>query len=299
MRKLYLALISLSLIWGTSFLLIKLLVDPLGAWGVVFWRCLFGSITLLVIIMVRKEWDKFRKLPYKMLTVVSLLNNAIPWALIALSETKIGSGYASLLNATTPVWTLVIGFVFFSTKLHIRQWLGIILGFLGIVILTNFSILTVIHQSFIGLFTMLGATICYGFATHLTRRYLKNVGITIISVCTLMISALISFLLVVISNPAALIGIIEINVLFSALALGVFGSGIAYILYYFLIQTGSPEFASLVTYLVPITALLWGFIFLDEQITYSMIGGFTMILVGVYFSSRKPKSSKTGIKAIA
>ncbi len=291
-RKLYTVLFTLSLIWGTSFLFIKILVEPLGAWGVVFWRSFFGTVFLLVIVIIRKEWSESRKLPILMIVIVSLLNNAIPWALIALSETSITSSYAALINATTPIWTVIIGSIFFFQRLRWLQWFGISLGFIGIVVLTNVEISNLFNQSFIGLFTMLGATICYGFSTHLSKRYLKGISITMISVSTLLVTTFISFIFVLFMNPSVFIKVSEPPIFFALIGLGVFGSGVAYILYYYLIQEGGPDFAALVTYLVPITALLWGGIFLFETISFKMILGFFTILCGVYFSSKKPKSQE-------
>jgi drug/metabolite transporter (DMT)-like permease len=289
MGKQYAALLTLSLIWGTSFLFIKLLVGPLGAWGVVFWRCFFGTAILLLIVTIRREWKGLTLLPIWTILLLSLLNNAIPWALIAWSETKISSSYASLINATTPIWTVIIGYFFFYQKLRWMQWLGILFGFVGIVILTEVQLLNLFNQPFIGLFTMLGATICYGFSTHISKKYLKNISITLISVSTLLMSTIISFFIVLLTHPSSFSKVLDPSIFFSLIGLGVFGSGIAYILYYYIIQEGSPEFASLVTYMVPITALLWGYLFLSETISLMMIVGFIIIISGVYFSSKKPK----------
>lgn len=289
MARLYGALFTLSLIWGTSFLFIKLLVEPIGAWGVVFGRCLFGTVILLLIIAFRNDWKGFKGLPLGIIILVSLLNNAIPWFLIALSETKITSSYASLINATTPIWTLIIGFLFFQNKLRLFQWLGIALGFTGIIILSGVDITNIKDQSAVGLFTMVGATLCYGFSTHLTKKYLSTVSVTMISLSTLLVSAIISLIMVLITDRSIFTMILEPSIFWGLVGLGVFGSGIAYLLYYYCIQKGSPEFASLVTYLVPISAMFWGAIVLNEDIHLSMITGFILILGGVYVSSKKPK----------
>jgi drug/metabolite transporter (DMT)-like permease len=289
MARLYGALFTLSLIWGTSFLFIKLLVGPLGAWGVVFGRCLFGTVILLLIMAFRKDWKGLKELPLGMIILVSLLNNAMPWFLIALSETKITSSYASLINATTPIWTLIIGFLFFRNKLRLFQWLGIALGFIGIIILSGVDVTNIKNQSLVGLFTMVGATLCYGYSTHLTKKYLSTVSVTMISLSTIIVSALISLIMVLITDRTIFTMILEPSIFGALVGLGVFGSGIAYLLYYYCIQKGSPEFASLVTYLVPISAMLWGAVVLNEDIHLSMITGFILILAGVYVSSKKPK----------
>jgi drug/metabolite transporter (DMT)-like permease len=299
MVRLYGALFTLSLIWGTSFLFIKLLVEPLGAWGVVFGRCLFGTVILLLIVAFRKDWKGFKGLPLGIIILVSLLNNAIPWYLIALSETKITSSYASLINATTPIWTLIIGFIIFQNKLRLFQWLGIALGFFGIIILSGVDVTNIMDQSLVGLITMIGATLCYGFSTHLTKKYLVNVSVTMISVSTLTVSAIFSFIMVLFTDTSIFAMMLEPSIFGALVGLGVFGSGIAYLLYYYCIQNGSPEFASLVTYLVPISAMLWGAIILKEEIHLSMITGFIFILGGVYVSSKKPKEKKFPISKTA
>jgi drug/metabolite transporter (DMT)-like permease len=299
MVRLYGALFTLSLIWGTSFLFIKLLVEPLGAWGVVFGRCLFGTVILLLIIAFRKDWKGLKGLPLGMIILVSLLNNAIPWFLIALSETKITSSYASLINATTPIWTLIIGFLFFQYKLRLFQWLGIALGFFGIIILSGVDVGNIKDQSLVGLFTMVGATLCYGYSTHLTKKYLSAVSVTMISFSTLLVSAIISFIMVLITDRTIFTMILEPSIFGALVGLGVFGSGLAYLLYYYCIQKGSPEFASLVTYLVPISAMIWGAIVLNEDIHLSMITGFILILSGVYVSSKKPKEKSLPISRTA
>lgn len=299
MVRLYGALFTLSLIWGTSFLFIKLLVEPLGPWGVVFGRCLFGTVILLLIVAFRKDWKEFKGLPLGMIILVSLLNNAIPWFLIALSETKLTSSYASLINATTPIWTLIIGFIFFHNKLRLFQWLGIALGFFGILILSGVDVTNIMDQSIVGLFTMVGATLCYGFSTHLTKKYLINVSVTMISVSTITVSAIFSFIIVLFTERSIFTMMLEPSIFWALVGLGVFGSGIAYLLYYYCIQKGSPEFASLVTYLVPISAMIWGAIILKEEIHLSMITGFIFILGGVYVSSKKPKEKNVPISKTA
>ncbi|MBM6617607.1 DMT family transporter [Bacillus suaedaesalsae] len=299
MAKLYSALIILSLIWGTSFLFIKLLVEPIGAWGVVFGRCLFGTMILILIIAIRREWKGFKRLPIKMIILVSFLNNAIPWFLIALSETRITSSYASLINATTPIWTIMIGFLFFHNKLKKFQWIGIVLGFAGIVLLSGVNMENIKEQSIIGLFTMIGATICYGFSTHLSKKYLSSVSITMTSASTLLVATFISFIMVLLTDQSIFIKIVEPTVFFGLIGLGVFGSGIAYLLYYYCIQRGSPEFASLVTYLVPISAMLWGALILNERIHLTMIIGFMLILAGVYVSSNKKKERSSEMSKTA
>ncbi|MDP4086206.1 MAG: DMT family transporter [Bacillota bacterium] len=290
MGKLYSALIVLSLIWGTSFLFMKILVASMSPLTVVFGRCLFGAVLLLIIALSSKKKIHFKNLPWGKLVLVALTNNVLPWLLICSSETKISSGLASIVNATTPIWTLLIGFFFFSSKLKKNQWVGIFIGFLGIFILSEIRPGDVFSGNMFGILLMALATFSYGLGAHMTKKYLSSLTILETSVFTLIISATISFILMMgFSPPSHLNVIFTAENLFAFTGLGTLGSGVAYLLYYYLVKKGSPEFASLVTYLVPVSAVIWGASLLKESIHLSMLLGLLVIFTGVYVSSLKYK----------
>lgn len=289
MKKLYSSLVILSIIWGASFLFIKILVEELGPWGVVFWRCTFGTITLCIVLLVFKKEElrkvREKRLPWLFLLLVAVFNNTLPFGFIAMSEMKISSSFASVINATTPIWTIVIGAIFFKVRLDIRQWLGVFTGFIGILLLLNLNVNSLLTENFIGAGTMLFATLCYGLGAQLARRYLSEVPIVIVSVITLAFSSIISFFLMIMSNEGIMIPSFKTEILFSLIGLGVFGSGIAYLFYYYMVKEGSAEFASLVTYIVPITAMLWGYLLLSEKISANMVIGLFVVFTGVYLST--------------
>lgn len=286
MGKLYSALILLSLIWGTSFLFMKILLFELDPAAIVFGRCLFGMIMLLIIILFRKEKVHLKKLPWSKLFFVALFNNALPWLLICSSETKISSSLASGINATTPVWTLIIGFFFFASPLKKQQWIGIFIGFIGIFVLSEIKLADVFSSNTLGVVLMLGAALCYGIGAQLSKRNLSQLSVLQISFFTLALSTMISFIVMISIAPDSLGRFNQLNLLFPFVGLGAFGSGIAYLLYYYLVKKGSPEFASLVTYIVPVSAIVWGAVVLKESIHLTMIVGLLIILLGVYISSR-------------
>ncbi|SFA76541.1 MULTISPECIES: DMT family transporter [unclassified Bacillus (in: firmicutes)] len=292
MGRLYTALIGLSLIWGTSFLFIKLLLEDMGPAAVVFGRSIFGAILLGAIIIVQKKRLNLKSVPWKSIIFVALLNNVIPWSLISLSETMISSSLASIINATTPIWTILIGFFFFSSILELKQWAGIFIGFIGIFILSDIHFDDLINGSTLGVFLMSSATFCYGFAAQLTKKHLKSLSVMEISFLTLALSSLMSLGIVLGREPESLTLFANASILLRFLGLGAFGSGIAYLLYYYLVQKGSPEFASLVTYLVPVSAVIWGAALLEESIHLYMLIGLSIIFIGVYVASYKTKSVK-------
>lgn len=292
MSKLYGILITLSLIWGTSFLFIKLLLEDLPPAAVVFGRCFFGVILLFGIVLVKKDKVWRKDLPWGYIILVALTNNVLPWFFISSSETSISSSLASILNATTPVWTLVIGSIFFKSVLNKFQWYGIFIGFLGIFLLSEFKIADLQDGNMIGIMLMSLAAICYGIGSQLTKKHLNDLTIMQISFFTLLFSSIISFIFVMITSAEAVSSLFHYESLLPLLGLGSLGSGVAYLLYYYLVTKGSPEFASFVTYLAPISAIIWGALLLKEQIHTSMLMGLIIIFIGVYISSKKVKGKK-------
>ncbi|UOQ43905.1 EamA family transporter [Halobacillus salinarum] len=297
--RLYVALGALSLIWGLSFVFIKWLVEPAGLWGTVFIRCTAGAVVVLPLLWKNRR-EFIRRVPYQDLLVVGVFNAGLPWGLIALSETQINSTTAAVLNALTPICTAFIGFLFFSIKLKPQQWGGVVLGFLGILVLMNFEAGELLKENFIGMGTMILAAICYGFSSQYTKKNLQETGVLLIAACTLTVGAIVGLIgMGVTGSFKAFVHVpfLDPKVLIAIIGLGCFGSGIAHLLFYYLVTRGSAEFATSVTYLIPITAMIWGFILLHEQLTSRLALGLVIIFTGVYLAGRKSVRFRTAIKS--
>ncbi|WP_347550567.1 EamA family transporter [Pseudalkalibacillus hwajinpoensis] len=300
--RLFSALFSLSLIWGMSFMFIKLLVPVLGPWGVVFYRCLLGALAIFLYLVIRGRLKEVkRNLPWRSLLLVGLLNALVPWGMIALSEERISSSLAATLNATTPLFTSVLGAIFFSRNLYKKQWLGVGVGFIGILFLIDLDLNALFEEDWRGILPMLIATACYGFASQYTKHHLKGVSVDILAFITLSFGALGGLIIMIITGGGSVqfTPLLQRDILISLFGLGILGSGIAYLLFYYMIQKGSAEFATLVTYLVPVTALIWGSVYLNEIITLPMIVGLLCIFAGVYLSGRTNGSGQTLMKKSA
>lgn len=291
--RLYGALISLSLIWGMSFLFIKILDSHIGPSNIVFLRCLFGALPLYILIVWKTQKETWRGVPWGKIGIVGLMNAAIPWTLIALSETVIKSSTASTLNATTPIWASLIGFCFFSVRLSIRQWVGILIGFIGILILLGFDISDFLGDNFIGTGTMIVATLCYGFSSQFIKRFLGGVSVLVVAGGTLTVGMVVNGCLSIILNGFPTEAFQSWESIVSLIGLGVFGSGIAYVLSYYMIKEGSAEFSTFATYLAPVTAVLWGWLLLDEPLSTHLIIGLLIIFGGVYLSGKQAKRKTT------
>ncbi|MFY0757986.1 EamA family transporter [Metabacillus dongyingensis] len=289
MLRLYGALIGLSLIWGLSFVFMKWLLPPAGVWGIVFLRCLAGAIILLPVLVWRRREINGR-LPWKALIVVGIFNCGLAWGLIPLSETEIDSTTASILNATTPIWTGLIGFILFSYRLTSRQWIGILIGFFGILMLMDFQFGQLFGKNFIGIGTMLAAAICYGLAGQLTKRFLSELGVLVITTFTLLTGALVGLIGMLLTEPFKLDLLLDPLPFIAVIGLGCFGSGLGQLIYFYINKNGSPELAATVTYLIPGSAIIWGYFLLEETITPNIIVGLLIIFAGVYLSSNKSKN---------
>ncbi|MFG6149870.1 DMT family transporter [Halobacillus sp. B23F22_1] len=291
--KLYSALIGLSFIWGLSFVFIKWLLDPIGVWGTVFFRCLAGALVLLPFLWIKRKELK-GSLPWKAMFFVGVFNAGLPWGLIAWSETEIHSSTAAVMNTLTPICTGLVGFMCFSVLLKRRQWIGIVLGFVGILVLMEFDFFALFSESFIGIGTMILAAISYGVASQFTKRHLQETSILIVTTFSLLVAALFGLGGMMMTNSLSVINEEVLRrplVWLSIIGLGCFGSGFAHLLFYYMVKNGSAEFATSVTYIIPITAMVWGYVLLDEPITKNIILGLVLIFAGVYLATRKPRRS--------
>jgi drug/metabolite transporter (DMT)-like permease len=220
------------------------------------------------------------------MAIMALVNTAIPWAIIGYSEMRLTSSMASILNATTPLWTMIVGIVFFQAVTNRLQWLGMGVAFIGLLVLLGVNPVSIISVDLLGFFCMITATFCYAVGSQLSKRLLKGLSMYQIAfgtlLCAMIGSGSIAFSVESISFPN-LASLTNIAVL---TGLGIFGSGVAYILYYFMVQKGSPEFASMVTYLVPASAIIWGYTLLNERINWNLLAGLALILGGVFLASK-------------
>jgi drug/metabolite transporter (DMT)-like permease len=288
-RLAYAALISLSLIWGGSFFFIKVLLEDFGPWTIAFLRSSCGLIVVVVIMLGLRKPFGIREIPWIPMVIMSLINTAIPWALIAYSETHLSSSMASVLNATTPVWTIIVGILFFGTRSSRKQWLGIGIASIGLIILLGVNTHSIISVDSIGLICMLSATFCYAIGSQLSKRLLTGYSMYQITFGTLVSSMLGSGTMAFTTEAVSLSHLASLSNMIMIVGLGGFGSGIAYILFYYMVQQGSAEFATLVTYLVPCTALVWGYALLGENITWNLVVGLCIILGGVFVASKRQR----------
>ncbi len=280
-------LLILTLIWGTSFILIKRSLQSFDAAEVGALRMLTAGIVLLPIAF--KSYKKVKGKNWGALFIVGFLGNFIPAFLFAKAETNLDSGLAGVLNALTPIFVLIVGALFFTQKFTKPQVIGIIIGFIGTVFLVfagaNGSLTNI---NLYGLFVVL-ATICYGFNANVTKFRINGLNaLTITSISLGMVTPIaLGYLLFFTDVPKQIIEEPEAQVSFMYVSiLGVMSTAIAMGLFNKLIQITTPIFSSSVTYLIPVVAVIWG-LWDGEILLIGHFLGMFGILTGVYITNRK------------
>ena len=287
MRRGYLALITLALIWGAAFLFIKLAVRDMSPATVVLTRAFFGALTLGVIFAVRRQTPfppgtRSRLLPFLTMAIVGSL---IPWFAIAFGEQSISSALASILNATTPLWTAVLAYwVTPAERPSGLNYLGVAIGFLGTGILIAPDLIgQPLRATTIGTLAVAAAACSYAVAALVQRRRLRGVSPLQVGFWQL---ALTAPLALAAALPTVGATHLHVSSIAAMLFLGVGASGIGFLLYYFMMNTLGATRATTVTFLLPVTAVFWGTSLLREAITITILAGMVVILLGVFLTSR-------------
>jgi len=270
--------VVLALIWGASFMLIKIADRQLAPATLILAR--IGSATLLFAVVAPLRLGVERTLAelragWRWLAVVGLVNTALPFWLLSWSETRIDSGLASILQAAVPMFSALLAFGFFRESRVVGARLaGLVVGFVGVALLVGAQP----EGKVLGALAVVGMAFCYGLGGLLTGRYLKPAQPVVVSFASTAIATLVWLPVGIAQATAHMPGWKTIG---SVLALGIPGTALAYLLFFGLITGAGAAYASLVTYLIPPIALAYGAIFLGERFGAAAFGGLALILAGV------------------
>ena len=276
--------LALGFVWGCSFIFIKLGLEFLTPQGVAFGRCALGSLTLLIILKARGfSLPKGRK-TWLILWIVSLLLNVIPGILFAYAEQRVTSILAGIINACTPLATVIASLIAIRTeKPKSYQLLGLLIGGFGVA--TVLGIWRGIgSNSGSGVIALLLAISCYGLSFPVIRKYLSPLKLRPEALAAGQVtSGAITLLPLFLINGIAK-DQFRLNPILGMLALGIFGSGIAYIWNFRIVELAGGYIASSVTYLTPVVAVFVGAIFLSESVTWFEPVGGAIVLLGAAIS---------------
>ena len=285
--------IAVGIVWGCSFIFIKLGLEFLTPFGVAFGRCALGAATLLIVAKVRGfQLPTDRRVRFH-LWVVALLLNVIPGILFALAETEVTSILAGIINAVTPLMTLIaILIVNREEKPKAFQIIGLFIGFLGV--LTVLGAWQGLGENPLwAILVLLGAVACYGISFPYTRRFVMPYKLQPESiVATQLTLAAITLLPLYLFDGIAK-DEYRPGPLLAMLALGVFGSGFAYLWNFRVMEIAGSAIASSVTYLTPLVAVIVGVIFLNESITWYEPVGALIVLLGAAIAQERIKINRS------
>jgi drug/metabolite transporter (DMT)-like permease len=281
-----LRLALLALLWGASFLFIKVSLEGLSPIQIVLTRMTAGALVLLGIVAIRHEQLPRTPTTWAHIAVAALVGNLIPYWLFGWGEERVDSSIAGALNATTPLFTLAIAYgTRTETGLTAQRVAGFLLGFTGaILIIAPWESQ---GGSTAGALACLAAAACYGVSFVYMRRFLTGRGTTPVALAAAQIT--VGALILILTAPALATQDVDLqlDVVASVLALGALGTGLAYLLNYRLIQDEGATTASTVTYLLPIVAIILGAIILSEPITWNLFAGTAIVLAGIALSERR------------
>ncbi len=281
------AYIALALVWGSSFLFMKIGLEGLSAGQVALGRIALGALALIAIMaFTRRKWPRERRLWLHMIVVAAAMCT-VPFTLFAWAETMVPSTVASIVNASTPIMTLLLTPLLLpSEKLSKTQQLGLVIGIIGVVVLVGPWRMMVSGDtvSLPGMLAALGATACYGFGGLYMRRFLANAGYDSITMAAMQM--VVATALSLLAAPFTSLGPVSLTtpVVLSMLALGVLGSGIAYIWFTMTIRAWGAARASTVTYLTPVVGVTFGALFLGESVHWNEPVGGLIVILGIVAS---------------
>lgn len=276
----------LSLIWGSSFILMKLGLQQLSSYQVAALRILSSGVILLPITV-----KYISRIPAKKLLLVFLsgtLGSLLPAFLFCVAEEKIDSALAGTLNALTPVFVIITGVIFFNAKIATNKITGILIAFTGCILLLFSKSLVQTNPHFSSLLLVILATILYGFNVNMVSKNLLHIPSMQIAAVALSLNALPALMVLILTGyfSMPLYSNAILKATGASVLLGLLGTAIATIIFYVLVKRAGIIFASMVTYGIPFVAIGWG-IFYGEIFGWQQFFCLIIILGGVYYTHKK------------
>ncbi len=290
-RKVWSAFLLLALAWGTSFFFIKIALQTLEPFTLVSVRLLIGSVGLMVVMILTRQSLPQNKSIWGHLTFLGVINTALPFFLITWAESGkdgLDSAVASVLNSTVPLFSIVIaGAILKIEQSSIGRISGVIVGFIGVVLMLSRG-LGATSGSLMAHLAVIIAALCYAISSNYARKNLQQVSPVVVATGQLIVAAIVVSILAFVFEDYRVQSFTQTTVV-SLLWLGLLGSCLAYILYFYVLRHWGPTRTTLVTYLLPVVGVTAGVLFLDEAIDWRLVTGGILILSGVALVNWRPR----------
>lgn len=271
----------LSLIWGGSFLFGRIAVQEVAPLAVVFFRVALAAMAIWTWLLLRRGLPHITLSFAAAIAGMAVFNNIIPFSLIFYGQQEIGSGLASIVNAMTPIWTVLIAnFMTADEKLSSRKLAGILAGFIGVAVLMGGDALAGLKASALAQAAVLGATISYGFAGVYGKRF-KGVDPMLVAAGQLAASTVLMGSYVLASGALFSFTLPSPAAIWSVIGLAIPCTAFAYVLFFTILSRAGATNVSLVTFLVPVTGVVLGIIFLGESLSPWHLAGMALIGLGL------------------
>jgi len=275
----------LAALWGASFLFMRIAAPEFGPVPLMGLRCVIGALTLLALLHWTSQLANLKERAV-MGMIVGVINSAIPFVLLAYASLTITSGVLSVINALAPLWGALVGWLWLRTPLTAWQALGLLLGFSGVAVLM-FDGGNILNQAYMTTVLAIGAgvlaTLFYGIAVNVAKQYLPGTK-PLVNATNSQIGAVVVLLpLTVLLWPSTPISNLAWG---SVLVLGIFCTGVAYVLFFRLISNIGAGRAITVVFVIPLFATVFGVLFLQEAVSVVMIPAALLIVIGSALSLR-------------
>ncbi|WP_414581541.1 DMT family transporter [Scytonema sp. PCC 10023] len=278
--KEWILLLILSLLWGGSFFFTKIVLRDLQPFTVVLGRVSFAAIALISFVYLSGRQIPVSPRMWRAFLAMGALNNLIPFSLIVWGQTQIDSSLAAILNATTPLFTVVLAHLLtHDERLTINRLFGVLIGLCGVVVLVGPEVLHGIKLRSLGLFAIIGAAFSYSCAGIYGRRFQELSPVVVSAGILASTTVMILPLALILEQPWTLR---PSTITWGALLiLGLCNTAIAYLIYFRILSVAGATNLSLVTFLIPISALLLGVFILGERLDWTAFAGMAFILIGL------------------
>ena len=285
--------ILLGAIWSSSFLWIKIGVQEIGPMALVAFRMLFGAVTAVLIgIYQGVQWPRDWK-TWGIFAILGPTSLAIPIFFISWGEQTIDSAVASILNATTPLFTIIIAHLMLNDdKMNLPKVLGLLIGFAGVVVLLSKDLTADAQNSSIGQAAVILASLFYAGSAVFARKLTKKVDGIVRGAMPLITSTIFMWIVAPLAEKPFELPTLPITWV-AILWLGILGSGLAVIMLWYLIHEIGPTRASMVTYLFPVGGVILGVIFLNEQLSWQLLVGTILIVASLAVVNWRPAGKST------
>lgn len=270
-------LLILAAIWGASFLFIRIVAPVLGVWWTAEWRVTIAGAAMLLFMAATRRSMNFRA-NWKQYLLLGTFNSALPFALFAYAALTLPAGYSAIINATTPLWGALLGTLVLGDPLGARKITGLVIGVAGVALLVRLGPVEFTPQLLLAAGACATASLCYGIASVLTKKASITIAPPMMATGSQLAAALV---ILPFASAAPLQTDVSPLIIGATVALALVCTAVAYFIFFRLLANIGTRALS-VTFLIPLFALTWGALFLDETINLNAAIGCALVVLATW-----------------